>query len=155
MTPKSLLRAEAAKSRAEEFTGAFQPVLTGPTPPAAPTRALLCSGKIAVELLEHRRKLGDEASAVIRLERLYPFPKDELAAALRSFETLQELRWVQEEPANMGAWSFISPRLREAVPELALSYVGRCESASPATGSQRIHQTEQDTLLTAAFQRSN
>jgi 2-oxoglutarate decarboxylase len=152
MTPKSLLRAEAAKSRAEEFTGVFQPVLTGPTTPPTPTRALLCSGKVAFELLEHRRKLGDEASAVIRLERLYPFPKEELLAVLRSLPTLQELRWVQEEPANMGAWSFVSPRLREFVPGLAISYVGRCESASPATGSQRIHQTEQDTLLTAAFQ---
>jgi 2-oxoglutarate dehydrogenase E1 component len=107
---------------------------------------------VAFELLEHRRKLGDEASAVIRLERLYPFPKEELLAVLCSLPTLQELRWVQEEPANMGAWSFISPRLREFVPGLAISYVGRCESASPATGSQRIHQTEQDTLLTAAFQ---
>lgn len=155
MTPKSLLRAEAAKSRAEEFTGAFQPVLTGPTTPPAPTRALLCSGKVAFELLEHRRKLGDEASAVIRLEYLYPFPKEELLAVLRSLPTLQELRWVQEEPANMGAWSFVSPRLREVVHDLAITYVGRCESASPATGSQRIHQKEQDTLLAAAFQRSN
>jgi 2-oxoglutarate dehydrogenase complex dehydrogenase (E1) component-like enzyme len=55
----------------------------------------------------------------------------------------------------MGAWSFVSPRLREVVPDLAISYVGRCESTSPATGSQRIHQTEQDALLAAAFQRSN
>jgi 2-oxoglutarate dehydrogenase E1 component len=155
MTPKSLLRAEAAKSRAEEFTGAFEPVLTGPTPPVAPTRALLCSGKVAFELLEHRRRLGDQASAVIRLERLYPFPEEELLAVLRSLPTLKELRWVQEEPANMGAWSFVSPRLREVVPDLAISYVGRCESTSPATGSQRIHQTEQDALLAAAFQRSN
>ncbi len=151
MTPKSLLRAEVAKSRAEEFTGSFQPVLTGPTTPPAPTRALLCSGKVAFELLEHGRKLGDEASAVIRVERLYPFPKEAVLAVLRSFPTLQELRWVQEEPANMGAWSFVSPHLRALVPDLPLAYVGRCEGASPATGSARIFQVEQERLVTDAF----
>ena len=155
MTPKSLLRAEAAKSRAEEFTGMFRPVISDPTPPPEVTRLLLCAGKVAFELLEQRRKLGDQNSAVIRLERLYPFPKDDLAGVLRALPGVRELRWVQEEPANMGAWSFVAPRLLDLAPGLPINYVGRCESASPATGSQRIHQSEQETLVTAAFHPSN
>jgi 2-oxoglutarate decarboxylase len=155
MTPKSLLRAEAAKSRAEEFTGTFQSVLTDPTPPAAPMRALLCTGKVAFELLDHRRTSHDQASTVIRLERLYPFPSDELGGLVRSLSSVRELSWVQEEPANMGAWSFVAPRLRELFPSLPLSYVGRCEGGSPATGSHTIFQAEQDRLIAAAFRPSS
>jgi 2-oxoglutarate dehydrogenase E1 component len=153
MTPKSLLRAEAAKSRAEEFTGAFRAVLQEAAPAAEPARALLCSGKIAYEIQEHRRKTGDESAAVLRLERLYPFPKEELFGAIRGMPSVRGLTWVQEEPANMGAWSFVEPRLRELFPDLPLAYAGRCESASPATGSHRLFQEEQQRVLAGALGR--
>jgi 2-oxoglutarate decarboxylase len=155
MTPKSLLRAQAAKSRAEEFAGGFRAVLPDPTPPSAPTRVLLCTGKVAFELLDHRRKSRDESSAIIRLERLYPFPGDELGGSLRSLPSVRELSWVQEEPANMGAWSFVTPRLHELFPSLPLSYIGRCEGGSPATGSHTIFQAEQERLIAAAFRPSS
>src|SRR5208337_2568864 len=108
MTPKSLLRAEAAASRAAEFAGGFQPVLPDPQPPQNPARLLLCSGKVAFDLLSHRAKLGGASSAVVRVERLYPFPEAELAALLGAMPSVRELRWVQEEPANQGGWSFVS-----------------------------------------------
>jgi 2-oxoglutarate dehydrogenase E1 component len=151
MTPKSLLRAEAAKSRAEEFNGVFRPVLSDPAPPPAVTRLVLCTGKVAFDLLDRRRKQADSRTAIVRVERPYPFPADELAAVLRTLPGVQELRWVQEEPANMGAWSFVSPRLREVAPGLPLGYIGRPENPSPATGSARIFQFEQERLVAAAL----
>jgi 2-oxoglutarate decarboxylase len=152
MTPKSLLRAEAAKSRAAEFAGSFRAVLPEPTPPANPTKVLLCAGKIAFEILDAKRKAGDEASAVFRLERLYPFPKEELREALGEYPSVKGLTWAQEEPANMGAWSFVAPRLHETFPDLPLTYAGRCASGSPATGSHRIFQAEQERLIARALQ---
>jgi multifunctional 2-oxoglutarate metabolism enzyme len=151
MTPKSLLRAEAAKSRAHEFTGVFEPVLPDPTPPRHATRLVLCTGKVAYELLDWRRKDAVEATAIARIERLYPFPVDALQALLSTLPDLAELRWVQEEPANMGAWGFVAPRLRELAPDLPLAYVGRPENPSPATGSARIFQAEQERLLAEAL----
>jgi multifunctional 2-oxoglutarate metabolism enzyme len=151
MTPKSLLRAEAAKSRAVEFTGTFRPVLADPTPPPEATRALLCTGKVAFDLLDHRRKQGDTRTAIVRVERLYPFPTDELVALLQTLPAVRELRWVQEEPANMGAWSFVAPRLHELAPELPLVYVGRPENPSPATGSARLFQIGQERLVVEAL----
>jgi 2-oxoglutarate dehydrogenase E1 component len=153
MTPKSLLRAEAAKSRAEEFGGTFQPVLPDPAAPLDADRLLLCTGKVAFELLERRSKLAEARTAVARIERLYPFPTDELAGVIRELPGAREIRWVQEEPANMGAWSFVAPRLSALSPGLPVTYVGRPESPSPATGSHRVFQAEQERLLSEAFQR--
>ena len=150
MTPKSLLRADAAKSRAEEFAGAFAPVLADPDPPADPERALLCSGKVAFDLLERRRAHGG-AAVVIRLERLAPFPAVEVGAALAGLPSLRELRWVQEEPQNMGAWGFVAPRLAELASGRPLAYAGRAASSSPATGSHRVFQAEQERLVEEAF----
>ncbi len=150
MTPKSLLRAEAAKSRAGDFSGAFEPVLADPEPPEAPERALLCSGKVAFELLQHRRAQGGGA-AVVRIERLSPFPAEEIRTLLDTLPTVRELRWVQEEPANMGAWGFVAPRLAALAPGLPLAYVGRPESSSPATGSHRVFLAEQERVVQGAF----
>ncbi len=150
MTPKSLLRADPAKSRAGDFAGAFEPVLADPEPPEAPERALLCSGKVAFDLIAHRRTRGG-AAAVIRLERLSPFPAEEIHTALEALPTVRELRWVQEEPANMGAWVFVAPRLAALAPGLPLGYVGRLESSSPATGSHRIFLAEQERVVQDAF----
>jgi 2-oxoglutarate dehydrogenase E1 component len=147
MTPKSLLRAEAAKSHASEFAGAFQAVLPDPTPPPQASGLLLCSGKIAFDLFAERRRSGNSEVAIVRLEQLYPFPAADLVAVLRANSQLRELRWVQEEPANMGAWSIVAPQLRELAPALPLRYLGRPASASPATGSARVHQLEQEKLV--------
>jgi 2-oxoglutarate decarboxylase len=151
MTPKSLLRAEAAKSPTAEFTGAFRPVLPDPTPPTNATRLVLCTGKVAYELLDHRRKEAEGRTAIARIERLYPFPVEELRDLLRTLPDLGELRWVQEEPANMGAWGFVAARLRELAPDLSLAYVGRPENPSPATGSARVFHSEQKDLLAEAL----
>src|SRR5207248_2912381 len=87
--------------------------------------------------------------AAVRVEELYPFPLDQITQVLRSYPNLLELVWLQEEPANMGAWSYIAPRLRELFP--SVRYVGRPESASPAEGSKTRHDVEQARILSAAL----
>jgi len=151
MTPKSLLRAEAAKSHASEFAGTFQATLPDPIPAPQASCLLLCTGKVAFELIAERRRTGSTDAAVVRVEQLYPFPAADLVAVLHAHSQLRELRWVQEEPANMGAWSFVAPHLRELAPALPLRYVGRPANASPATGSARVHQFEQEQLVREAL----
>jgi 2-oxoglutarate dehydrogenase E1 component len=152
MTPKSLLRAPAAESPASAFpTGAFQRTITDPEASAATRRLLLCSGKVAFDLLAHRAKHPAPAVAVVRVEQLYPFPADEIAALLSVLPAVAEARWVQEEPRNMGAWSFVQPRLAELLGDRPLRYVGRPGNPSPATGSARLHQLEQEHLVEEAF----
>ncbi|MGH9042836.1 MAG: 2-oxoglutarate dehydrogenase E1 component, partial [Acidimicrobiia bacterium] len=108
------------------------------------------TGKVAHELLERRDKIGAPA-AVIRLEQLYPFPGEALRKLI-DVHPGAELVWAQEEPENMGAWRFVRGRLRRLLGEGAVvRYVGRDESGSPASGTQTIHDAEQDDLLTAAF----
>jgi multifunctional 2-oxoglutarate metabolism enzyme len=152
LTPKSLLRAEAAKSRAEEFTaGGFQPLLLDPAMPADPRRLLLCTGKIAYDLLEHRANANVVDTAIVRLERLYSFPKEELTALLGRLPNVREVRWVQEEPRNMGAWTFVSCALRDVLGELPLVYAGRSANPSPATGSHHFHLAEQQRVVAEAL----
>jgi 2-oxoglutarate dehydrogenase complex dehydrogenase (E1) component-like enzyme len=152
MTPKSLLRAKVAESRAAELSGgSFQRTLPDPEPMGGARRLVLCSGKVAYDLLEHRRANGIGDAAVVRVEQLYPFPSDEVAALVSSMPALAEARWVQEEPRNMGAWTFAAPQLAEVLRSLPLGYVGRPASPSPATGSARIHEAEQARLVAGAF----
>jgi len=116
------------------------------------TGAILCSGKVYYDLVAHREKEGIETIAVLRLEQLYPFPKDQILALLAQYPKLRELRWVQEEPENMGAYRFVHWTLNRDLPEgLAFGHVARDESGSPATGSATIHQQEHDEILVAAF----
>jgi 2-oxoglutarate dehydrogenase E1 component len=85
---------------------------------------------------------------IARVEQLYPFPRPEIEAVLARYRNAADVCWVQEEPRNMGAWSFLEPRLRELLPPGSkLSYVGRDEAASPAVGSFRLHQVEEDTFV--------
>jgi len=152
LTPKSLLRAEAARSSARDLVASsWQPILADPTPPERPTLLLLCSGKVAYDLLAHRAASEDHTAAVVRVEQLHPFPARHLADLLAAFPTVQGIRWVQEEPRNMGAWSFVAPLLRELAGELPVTYVGRPAAGSPATGSARVHQSEQEWLVAEAF----
>jgi len=154
MTPKSLLRAAAAESAAGAFvSGAFQRTLTDPEASGATRRLLLCSGKVAFDLLSYRRARPAPDTAVIRVEQLYPFPADEIAALLSVLPGVEEARWVQEEPQNMAGWSFVEPRLRALLGGRELRYVGRAANPSPATGSARLHQLEQEHLVAQAFAR--
>ncbi|MFF4116624.1 multifunctional oxoglutarate decarboxylase/oxoglutarate dehydrogenase thiamine pyrophosphate-binding subunit/dihydrolipoyllysine-residue succinyltransferase subunit [Streptomyces sp. NPDC001714] len=152
LTPKSMLRSKAAVSALAEFTrGGFRPVLPADTTdPARVTRVLLCSGKVFYDLDSHRHAAGSADTAIVRVERLYPFPDEELAAELARFPAAADVRWVQEEPENQGAWSFVAPRLHRLT-RRAVAYVGRPEAPAPAVGSARRHAVEQRTLVTSAF----
>ncbi len=150
MTPKSLLRLPAASSKVEELTnGGFQPVITDAriSDKSKVKRIVLCSGKVYYDLDAGRGDATDERVAIVRLEQFYPFPKSKLQEVFASYENATELFWTQEEPQNMGGWTFVEARLREIKGNLSLRYVGRAASASPATGSYAIHHLEQDKLV--------
>jgi 2-oxoglutarate dehydrogenase E1 component len=163
MSPKSLLRHPlAGATLADLSAGGFRPVLVDrPFGGEAEgvTRLVLCSGKVYVDLVgtgdEQRAERlsidGVDRVAVARVEELYPFPAAELKRTLASFPALREVVWAQEEPANMGAWSFVAPRLREVVGELPLRYEGRAERASPAEGYAHRHVVEQGRIVRAAL----
>jgi 2-oxoglutarate dehydrogenase E1 component len=137
----------------EEFTsGAFQPLIVEQVPdPSAVRRILLCSGKVYYDLVKHRDSLGVTDTAILRTERLYPLPARELTAALEAFPADASLIWVQEEPANQGAWPYIALRLPEHLGGRPLLRVSRNASAAPSTGSHHTHEIEQAALLDAAF----
>jgi 2-oxoglutarate dehydrogenase E1 component len=157
LTPKSLLRnAQAASSLAELTQGAFQPVLP-PTPskvdPVCVTRLVLCSGKVYVDLLNSHLLAHAKQVVVGRVEELYPFPASELLALLQKFPALREILWLQEEPANMGAWNYIAPRLCDLLKGvLPVHYIGRAASASPAEGASSLHKSEQHRILHAVVE---
>ena len=178
-TPKSLLRARASRSAMDDLTvGSFaevvdDPAATGgrgapavarPVEPGAVRRVLLCSGKVAFDAMARREALtGGEAGlpvpgvdpaavAVVRVEQLFPWPERELAAVMDRYPAANEVVWVQEEPENMGAWSFVHGRLHRLLRErFVLTHVSRAESASPATGSAALHHLEQEDILVRAF----
>ena len=116
-------------------------------------RIILCSGKVYYDLEEARRKTGDERrSAIIRLEQFYPFPEARLRELMTTYPKAKEVIWTQEEPQNMGGWTFVEPRLRRLLPGCERPrYVGRAPSASPATGSYTIHELEQRRLVQEAL----
>ncbi|HEV2298549.1 MAG TPA: 2-oxoglutarate dehydrogenase E1 component [Candidatus Acidoferrales bacterium] len=150
-TPKSMLRHPAAASPIANFSAPrFQTVLPDEEVREA-ERVLLCSGKIGHELAMERKRREDTTTAIVFLEQIYPFPEKELDAALSGYAQAREFVWVQEEPANMGARSFVMPRLERMLDGRRLRSVKRSASASPATGSAKAHELEQKTLLTLAF----
>ncbi len=154
ITPKSLLRLPDAASPVEQFSrGGFLPVIGDDSVAAASvTRVLLCSGKVYYDLVAERRKVGESGIAIVRVEQFYPFPKNLLVKELSRFPNAADVRWVQEEPQNMGEWTFMEPRLLKMLGAArTLRYIGRPPSASPATGSHTIHQMEQQQLVKQAF----
>jgi 2-oxoglutarate dehydrogenase E1 component len=155
LTPKSLLRHPLATSPIHEFSkGGFQPVIgeIDAIDPAAVKRVIACSGKVYYELLQARRSRELTDTAIIRIEQLYPFPRDSVAAAIRPFVNAKTLIWCQEEPQNQGAWDQIKHRLVSHVPdERHLYYVGRCASAAPATGYHPMFEMQQVTLVDDAL----
>jgi 2-oxoglutarate dehydrogenase E1 component len=178
-TPKSLLRARQSRSGLDLLTvGSFDEVLDDPATeagnapgaaprrvdPAAVQRVLLCSGKVAFDAMARRDELAVEkpglpapgvsprAVAVVRVEQLYPWPEDAIDAVLRRYPSAREVVWIQEEPENMGAWSFAHGRLHRLLRDrFTLTHVSRTESASPATGSAALHHLEHEDLLARAF----
>ncbi|HSE17865.1 MAG TPA: multifunctional oxoglutarate decarboxylase/oxoglutarate dehydrogenase thiamine pyrophosphate-binding subunit/dihydrolipoyllysine-residue succinyltransferase subunit, partial [Pyrinomonadaceae bacterium] len=155
MTPKSLLRLPAASSSIEELaSGGFQPLIDDAeiSDRDAVTRVVLCSGKVYYDLIEARKKIEGRNVAVVRLEQLYPFPAQSIRETLAKYPNAKELVWAQEEPQNMGGWTFVHERLENLLPACERpKYVGRSASASPATGSYSIHQKEQAGLVNEAL----
>jgi 2-oxoglutarate dehydrogenase E1 component/2-oxoglutarate decarboxylase len=161
-TPKSLLRAKVAVSAVEDFTEQnFRPVLPDPGVGGEPlddgavTRVLLCSGKVAYDLMAQRESDGTADVAVVRVEQLYPLPAEQIRAELDRYPNATDVVWVQEEPMNMGAWQFMAVNLPEHLPEgRTFRRVSRRASASPAVGSAKVHEVEQRQLVAEAFATS-
>ncbi|WP_425613567.1 2-oxoglutarate dehydrogenase E1 component [Anatilimnocola sp. NA78] len=151
MSPKSLLRDERAASSLAEFTqSSFQPVLGDPQQPDPELvrRLVFCSGRVFYPLDEARQKREQQNLAIVRIEQLYPFPQQQIRAALAQYRRLSDICWLQEEPRNMGAWSYLEPRLRELLPKHATPiYIGRDEAASPATGIFHVHEAEEKSFI--------
>ncbi|MGD0906229.1 MAG: 2-oxoglutarate dehydrogenase E1 component [Candidatus Acidiferrales bacterium] len=150
-TPKSMLRHPDASSSIEDFARPrFQWVVPDLEVSSA-QRILICTGKIGHELRNERKRRGDIETAIVFLDQLYPFPKNELRAELARHPNAREIVWVQEEPANMGALSYVLPRIQHYIQNIPVRSVKRSASASPATGSAKAHELEQKTLVTLAF----
>jgi 2-oxoglutarate dehydrogenase E1 component len=164
MTPKSLLRHKLAVSKLADFTGEshFRRILSDLNAPAEgdTRRLVLCSGKLAYELIEARDSAGDLGVEVLRIEQLYPFPSEPLVKRLKAMPKLAGVVWAQEEPKNNGAWFFVEPLLEQCLAEaghagMRPQYVGRDASASPATGLAKRHAAEQAALIAAALGHSS
>ncbi len=154
MTPKSLLRLPLAASRVDELTaGRFQPVLADPEVDSERvTRLALCTGKVYYDLIGHESRAANRSVAIGRVELLYPFPQAELMNLVASYPNLREVVWVQEEPRNMGARAFMSPRLLQVLPEeLQFGYIGRPERAASGEGYPIAHATEQNRIVSTAL----
>jgi 2-oxoglutarate dehydrogenase E1 component len=160
MTPKSLLRHKLAVSKIGDFTADshFRRIISDLNPPAEgeTRRLVLCSGKLAYELMEARDGAGDLGVEIIRIEQLYPFPSEPLVKRLQAVPKLQDLIWAQEEPKNNGAWFFVEDLLEQCLAEAGFDgmrpqYAGRDASASPATGLAKRHAAEQAALIAAAL----
>ncbi|MGV9563962.1 multifunctional oxoglutarate decarboxylase/oxoglutarate dehydrogenase thiamine pyrophosphate-binding subunit/dihydrolipoyllysine-residue succinyltransferase subunit [Streptomyces sp. NPDC003480] len=162
-TPKSMLRLKAAASKAEEFTtGRFRPVIgDASVDPAAVRKVVFCAGKVYYDLEAERQKRGVTDTAIIRLERLYPLPGAELQAEIKKYPNAEKYLWAQEEPANQGAWPFIALNLidhldlavgADVPPSERLRRISRPHSSSPAVGSAKRHQAEQEQLVREVFE---
>jgi 2-oxoglutarate decarboxylase len=159
-TPKSMLRNKAVVSPVSDFTGGrFRPVIDDPRyrtddgPAASVQKVLLCSGKIYWELAQHREKQDIDNVAIVRLEQLYPVPDRQLSGVLERYPNAKDIRWVQEEPANQGAWPHMGLELPEKLPERlsGLTRISRRRMAAPAPGSSKVHEVEQRELIAKAF----
>ena len=151
MTPKSLLRHKACVSTLNDLTkGRFQSVLADATPAAKTERLILCSGKVFYELDAERAARKDTATSIVRLEQFYPFDGEALAKVHASLGSPKKVVWVQDEPKNMGGWSFVAD-LIESTLGIRPAYAGRDAAASPAVGSLAVHKIEQADMVKQAF----
>ncbi|MFC7392812.1 2-oxoglutarate dehydrogenase E1 component [Scopulibacillus cellulosilyticus] len=157
MTPKSLLRHSLAASSSKELSeGHFQAVVEQQglgEKQEQVERLVLCSGKIAIDLASEVSGLENKDWLhIVRVEQLYPFPKEEIKQFIERFTNLKEIVWVQEEPKNMGAWTFVEPRLKGIAPAgITVDYIGRPDRSSPAVGEPDIHKKEQNRIITTTL----
>lgn len=148
-TPKGLLRHPLCQNAIEEFSkGAFEEIIDDPSPPKKVKRIALCSGRVYYDLIQEREKVEESDLAIIRIEQLYPLNADLLKETLNKYKEVEQLLWVQEEPKNMGPWSFIQHMIPSNKP---LKYVGRERSASPAAGSFGLHKKEHAAIMHDVF----
>jgi 2-oxoglutarate dehydrogenase E1 component len=155
MTPKSLLRHEAAVSPLTDLTeGSFQTLLpeTDELDDAAVKRVIFCSGKVYFKLRETRQKQYDNTTAIVRLEQLYPYPGQEIADTLKKYPNLERVIWCQEEPRNQGTWWYIKTLLINSCEGIPVEYAGRDSSASPAVGYVALHNEQEHRFLKEAFE---
>jgi multifunctional 2-oxoglutarate metabolism enzyme len=152
-TPKRYLRGREAYSPVEELTtGTFKEVIDDTLPAGEVRRVVFATGKVALDLLVARQDRGVEDVAVVRVEQLHPWPKEQIAAALSRYDRATEVLWAQEEPGNMGAWDFVRDRLAGAMTgDRTFAHVARPPSGSPATGSHTLHELEQADILQRAL----
>jgi len=150
-TPKSMLRHPEASSSISDLSNKRFMTVRPDTEVTDAKRILVCTGKIGHELKVERKKRKNASTAIVFVEQLYPSPEAELSKELERHTAAREIVWVQEEPSNMGALSFVLPRLRRIAGKHPVLSVKRSASASPATGSPKAHEVEQKTLLTLAF----
>jgi 2-oxoglutarate dehydrogenase E1 component len=153
MTPKSLLRSEAAVSYNDDFTTAhFEEILETPAAAGADkaSRVIFCTGKVYYDLLKERTARQADDVALIRIEQLYPLHVEKLKTMLSPYTRAERWVWCQEESRNMGAWTFIAPLLGDLL-ERRITYAGRHASASPAVGAKSLHDREQRELVAQAF----
>ncbi len=148
-TPKKLLRYPSCVSKMTDFTkGSFSEVLDDPNADAKNVKRLaFCSGKVYYDLIERREKEGVNDIAFIRIEQLYPFPHRQVAEIVKKYNKAKDYAWIQEEPENAGAWRHV----KHTIKDLNLSYIGRDEAASPATGYAKRHNQETEDIMSAVF----
>ncbi|AXH99198.1 2-oxoglutarate dehydrogenase E1 component [Sporosarcina sp. PTS2304] len=157
-TPKSLLRHPLVGADIEDLTeGHFKTVLEQPgtgTKPEKVKKILFASGKMAIDLAEQVKDgKGFDYLHIVRVEQLYPFPTDKIKEILARFPKAKDLVWVQEEPKNMGTWSFAYPYLQQLAEDKEISYVGRIKRSSPSEGDGASHKTEQNRIIEEALKK--
>ncbi len=155
MTPKSLLTHPRAVSEVDDFLGdsAFKEIIPDHfefEKPSSVNRVIFCSGKVYYDLLAHREENDIKNAAIVRVEQLYPLHGEEIKRVIAPYAKAKKFVWCQEEPLNMGAWSFMQPRL-ENITQSHVRYAGRDRASSPATGSKAVHKKEQKMLCEEAF----
>ena len=134
------------------IVGRFQEILDDPLSPEKPRRLVLCSGKVYYDLVAGREDRQTDDVTIVRVEQFYPFHTELFERVVAPYRDATEIVWAQEETRNRGGWAFMMPRLMELFPDTPIRYVGRVESASPATGSSRIHREQQDELVRQALE---
>jgi 2-oxoglutarate dehydrogenase E1 component len=152
MSPKSLLRHKHAVSPVKDLvSGHFQEILEDPNPPDSARRLLLCSGKVYYDLVQGREEHNTDDVAIVRVEQFYPFHDQLFREVTERYTRAEEIVWVQEETKNRGGWGYMLPILQERFADHEVRYVGRDPSASPATGSLRLHREQQSALVKEAL----
>ena len=153
MSPKSLLRNKTVAKPIDEFTsGGFKPIITEDIYEQKVKKVILASGKMYIDLKEYLAKNPNDSILLIAVERLYPFPEEEIKEVLKSLPHLENVSWVQEEPKNQGAWLFVYPYLKALVAnKYDLTYHGRIQRAAPAEGDGEIHKLVQTKIIESSI----